>query len=175
MLQLYIKHSSMDQGIYRDMSSTKSRQKWICRGAIKDLLTAKSPWWIENLLRSYWADRELKNLARWIEEAVKNLSRRNPEISMDWESVKIYREKRKKGSIEMESIEDLSRSCQTWRKGVLSRREKHIEMNATSKLLKQKSNQHVKLAKHLSTYMQSIHRSKTSLTNFIFQKQVETV
>ena len=42
-----------------------------------------------------------------------------------------------------------------------SREEKHIKMNATSKLLKQRSAQHVKLSKHLSTYKQSIHRSKT--------------
>ena len=63
--------------------------------------------------------------------------------------------------------------------------EKHKEMEATSKLLKQGSNQHVKLLKHLSTYKHSIHRSTnththththtTSLTNFIFQKQVKTV
>ena len=41
-----------------------------------------------------------------------------------------------------------------------SRREKHINMNATSKLLNQRSNQHVKLSKHLSTYMQSVDKSK---------------
>ena len=85
----------------------------------------------------------------------------------------------KKGSIEG----SLSRIC--WKAVELeenrfSRREKHIEMNATSKLLKHRSNQHIKLSKHLLTYKQIIHRSKThthttSLTNFIFQKQVKTV
>ena len=97
--------------------------------------------------------------------------------------------KRKKGSIEM----NLSRSCQTRRKRSFSKgkntqrwmqqaRKKHIKMDATSKLLNQRSNQHVKLSKHLSTYMQSIHRSKThththkiSLTNFMFQKQVRQI
>ena len=71
-----------------------------------------------------------------------------------------------------ESIDDLSRSCWAWRKGVFQRREKHVEMNATSKLLKHRSKQHIKLSKHLSTYMQSIHTHThtTSLTNFIFQK-----
>ena len=39
-------------------------------------------------------------MARWIGEAVENLSRRNPKISMDRESVKIYQKKRKKGSVE---------------------------------------------------------------------------
>ena len=43
--------------------------------------------------------------------------------------------------------------------------EKHIEMNATSKLLKQTSKQHIKLSKYLSTYMQSIHRSKNTHTH----------
>ena len=63
------------------------------------------------------------------------------------------------------SIEKLS----SLKKKSFSRREKHIEMNAASKLLKHRSNQHIKLSNtHLSTYMQSIHRSKThTLTNFI--------
>ena len=46
--------------------------------------------------RIYRADREQRILAQWIEEAVENLSRRNPEISMDQEFVEIYRGKRKK-------------------------------------------------------------------------------
>ena len=156
---------------------------------------------LKNLSRIYRADREQRNLARWIEEAVKIPSRRNPEISMDRESIEMLSRRQKaqefcskdSGPIEdsikvderklnrNESVGDLSRSSQAWRKGVL-RKEKHIEMNATSKLLKKRSNQHVKLSKHLSTYMQSIHRSKThththttSLTNFIFQIQVKIV
>ena len=45
-----------------------------------------------------------------------------------------------------------------------SRREKHIKMNATSKLLNQRYNPHVKLSKHLSTYMQSVDKSKNTHT-----------
>ena len=58
---------------------------------------------------------------------------------------------------------NLSRICQEvveLEEKEFSRREKHIKMNATSKLLNQRSNPHVKLSKHLSTYMQSIHNSK---------------
>ena len=108
-------------------------------------------------LRIYWADRMIRNMARWIEEAVENLSRRNPEILMDRESFKIYWEKEKEGLDRRESVEKLS----SLKKTGFSRREKHIEMNATSKLIKHRSNQHIKLSKHLSTYKQRIHRSKT--------------
>ena len=38
----------------------------------------------------------IRNMAQWIEKDVENLPRRNPEISMDRESIKIYQEKRKK-------------------------------------------------------------------------------
>ena len=38
---LNIKRSLMDRNIYRDLSSTKSRQKWIFQGAVEDLSTAK--------------------------------------------------------------------------------------------------------------------------------------
>ena len=115
-------------------------------------------------------------------ESVENLSakqRAQKFCLMDRDSVKICREKRKKGSIEMESVEKLS----SLKKRSFSRKEKYIKMNATSKLLKQRSNQHIKFSKHLSTYMQSIqdpkhthtHAHQTSLTNFIFQKQVKIV
>ena len=46
-----------------------------------------------------------------------------------------------------------------------SREEKCIKMNATRKLLKQTSKPHIKLSKHLLTYMQSIHRSKHAHTH----------
>ena len=87
-----------------------------------------------------------------------------------------------RGSIE----ENLSRICREaveLEEKEFFKEEKHKEMNATSKLLKHRSNQHIKLSKHLSTYMQSnqdpkhthTHTHTTSLTNFIFQKQVKTV
>ena len=101
---------------------------------------------------------------------------------MDRGSIEVSIEAKERKLDRNEFVEDLSRSCRARRKGVFQRKEKHIEMNATSKLHKHRSNQHIKLSKNLSTYMQSIHRSKThthihqtSLTNFIFQKQVKTV
>ena len=54
----------------------------------------------------YWANKEQRNLAWWIEEAVENLSRRNPEISMDRDFVKICREKEKKGLDKGEFVDD---------------------------------------------------------------------
>ena len=76
---------------------------------------------------------------------------------MDRESVEIYREKIKKGSIKRNCRE----AVELEEKEGFSIREKHKEMNATSKLLKHRSNQHIKLSKHLLTYKQIIHRSKT--------------
>ena len=49
-----------------------------------------------------------QNVARWIKEAVEHLSRRNPEVSMDRDSNKIYQEKKKEGLDRRESVEDLS-------------------------------------------------------------------
>ena len=71
---------------------------------------------------------------------------------MDRRSCRDLSRKEKEGSLERESVEKLS----SLKKRIFSRREKHIEMNATIKLLKQTCNQHIKLSKHLSTYMQSI-------------------
>ena len=62
----------------------------------------------------------------------------------------------RKGCVEV-SVKKLS----SLKKRSFSREEKHIQMNTTSKLLKQRSTQYVKLSKHLSTNKQSIHRSKT--------------
>ena len=103
-------------------------------------------------------------MARWIEEDVKNLSRRNLEILMNRGFNEIYREKKMKGLIE----NNFSRICRE----AIELEEKeffkeviHKEMNSTSKLFKQGSTQHVKLSKYLSTYMQSIHRSKNTHTH----------
>ena len=94
--------------------------------------------WIKNLLRIYQVDKEHKNLSQWIEKAVENVLSRNPEISMDreaiemlsrrqraqenssmdWESVEDLLRKEKDKLDRKESFEDLSRSCQAWRKGV---------------------------------------------------------
>ena len=80
--------------------------------------------------------------------------------SMDRGSVEVSIEVKQRKLDRNESVEDLARSCWAWRKGVFQRREKHIEMNATSKLFKHRS-KHIKLSKRLSRNMQSIHRSKT--------------
>ena len=52
----------------------------------------------------------LRNLVRWIEEVVKNLSRRNLEISMDQESIEIYQEKTKKARYK-EKLSSLKKRC----------------------------------------------------------------
>ena len=52
-----------------------------------------------------------QKVAQWIEEAVEHLSRRNPEISMDRDCVKICQDKKKEGLDRREFVEDLSRSC----------------------------------------------------------------
>ena len=52
---------------YWDLSSTKSRQMWICRGAVEDFSTTKIPRWIKKLSRIYRPNRKLldgsKNLS----------------------------------------------------------------------------------------------------------------
>ena len=58
----------------------------------------------------------IRNMARWIEEASENLSRRNPEISMDQESVEVSIEAEKRKLDRKEFVGDLSRSCRAGRK-----------------------------------------------------------
>ena len=90
----------------------------------------------KKLLRIYREETQkswwIENLSRFIEKRERRLDRKR----ICWEAVKLEEEE-------------------------FFKEEKHKEMNATSKLLKQGFNQNVKLSKHLSTYMQSIHRSKT--------------
>ena len=100
-------------------------------------------------------DREIVEKLTSKQKVQKYSSRRNLEISMDRGSVEIYQEKRKKGSIEM-NLSRIYWEAIELKENEFFNEEKHKEMNATSKLLKQKSNQHIKLSKHLSTYMQSI-------------------
>ena len=152
-----------------NLSSTKSGQKRIYQGSVKNLLTTKG-WsrWIEDLSRIYWEDREHRKNSQWIEKLLRILSR-----------------------LEVESSIGICRGCVkkllSLKKEGFLRREKHIEMNATNKLLKQTSKPYIKLSNLISNKMQSIHRSnnthththththKTSLTYFIFQKQVKIV
>ena len=96
------------------MSRTKSRQKIIYRRSVENLSTAKG-WsrWIEDLSRFYRADRENKNFTQWIGEIVKKLSRDNPKISIDRESVETWRRK-----LNIKESVEVSRSCRAWRKKV---------------------------------------------------------
>ena len=108
--------------------------------------------------RSYWESIDQTESFSMDREAVKKLSRKIPESSMDQNCVNYCQEKKKKGLDRCKSVEDLSKSYRAWRKQVFQREEKHIKMNATSKLLKYRSNQHVKLSKiTLNKKMQSIH------------------
>ena len=100
-------------------------------------------------------DQEIVEKLTSKQKVQKYSSRRNLDISMDRGSVEIYQEKRKKGSIEMK-LSRIYWEAVELKENEFFNEEKHKEMNATSKLLKQRSNQHVKLSKHLSTYMQSI-------------------
>ena len=100
----YIRKLQLDGSKY--LSSTKSQKKWI-----------------------YWRQKHLDGSR----SSQRFYSRRNLETSMNRDSIKICREKEKEELNRRESIEDLSRSCRAWKKWVFQRREKHIEMNATSK------------------------------------------
>ena len=71
---------------------------------------------------------------------------------MGQEAIEDLSRSQEEGLIERITVKDVS----SLKKKGFSRREKHIEINVTSKLLKQRSNQHVKHSKHLSTHMQSI-------------------
>ena len=125
----------------------------------------KIPRWIKKLSTMYRPDRKLF-------DGAKKLSRFYREKPRDLDGSKFRQDLSRKE----ERMAQLKRTCwgsieklSSLKKKSFSRREKHIEMNAASKLLKHRSNQHIKLSNtHLSTYMQSIHRSKThTLTNFI--------
>ena len=133
----------MDQSIYRDLLSTNSRHKWICQGTVEDLLTAKVPRRIEKLSRSYW---EKFQKAWLIENALTSIKKSRKRGSINTNLLRICWE-----VVELEENE-------------FFKEEKHKKMNASSKLLKHRSNQHIKLSKYLSTYMQSIQDPKHTNT-----------
>ena len=114
-------------------------------------------------------------------EVLSRICQRQKSVSMDQESIKqtecteIWLDESKKLSRTIEKREirlDRKRICRgsveklsSLKKRSFSREEKHIKRNATSKLPNQRSNQHVKLLRHLSTYKHSIHRSKNTHTH----------
>ena len=87
---------------YRDLSSTKSRQTWICQGAVEDLSTTKVPRWIEKLSRIYQLDRKFLDRlrsyrdkfqkVRWIEIALTSIEKRRKRGSIDTKLLRICRE-----------------------------------------------------------------------------------
>ena len=111
-----------------------------CRESVDGKHTSMDREAVENL-------SAIQKVSRWIKEIVEHLSRQSPEISMERDCINFYWDKKKEGLDRYEFVEDLSRSCRAWRKWVFQIREKHKEMNATSKLLKHRSNQHIKLSK----------------------------
>ena len=107
---IYRNCSSMDRGVVEICQALNlNRNKFV------EVLSRICRWqkYLDGS-RIYWPNR--KKVSQWIKEAVKNLLRRNPETSMDWESDKIYRENKKDGLNRREFVEDLSRSYRAWRK-----------------------------------------------------------
>ena len=84
---------------YWDLSSTKSRQRWICRGSID----SKSAWMDRGAVENLSAKQKV---SRWIGK----LSIQIPESSMDQNCANFCREKKKEGLDRCKFVEDLSRS-----------------------------------------------------------------
>ena len=160
--------SSMDRGSIKNLSRRQRARNF---GSMDRISCLKA---IEKKPRNLDGSRSCREAIKYTE---------SKEIFLN--GSRFLLKKRKKGSIERNPSR-FYREAVELEENEFFKEEKHIKMNATSKLLNQRSNQHVKLSKHLSTYMQSIHRSrtkthththtcKTSLTNFIFQKQVRII
>ena len=97
---------------------------------------------LKKLSRIYWEETQK---SQWIENLLRSIEKR--EIMLDRK--RIFR-----GFVK--ELSSLKKMC--------FQEAKNTEMKATSKLLKQRSNQHDKLSKHLLTQKHSIHRSKHTHT-----------
>ena len=75
-----------------------------CRGSAVGKSTSMDQEALENLLAK-------QKVARWIEEVVEHLLRRNLETSMDRDCDKIYRDKKKESLDRRKYVKDLLRSC----------------------------------------------------------------
>ena len=84
---------------YWDLSSTKSRQRWICRGSIDSKSTSIDQEAVENLSTK-------QKVSPWIEK----LSIQILESSMDRNCANFCREKKKEELDRCKFVEDLSRS-----------------------------------------------------------------
>ena len=124
-------------------------------------MTAKTPRWMEKLSKIYWPDRKLLDGSKKLSSIYQEKIKKPQSIEIMIRSIE---KRRKKGLIEG----NLSRICREaveLEEKKFFKAEKYKKMNATSKLLKDRSNQHIKLSKQLSTYMQSIQDSKHTHTN----------
>ena len=145
--------------IYRDLSSIKSRKIWISRGAVKNLSMAKSPQQIEKLSRSYRSDKNFLDGSRIYRETIETNSRKFRWIENVIRSIEI---KSPRGSINRKQSRICRDAVEIDKKRFFKERKNTKKWMQTSKLLNQRSNQHLKLSKSsLNKKMQSIHRSKT--------------
>ena len=132
--------------------------RYICRGAVENLLTAKIPRWIKKLLRSYWPDRNFLDGSRICREAIEKNSRK-----LQWIENAIRSVEKRSSRVSIDSY--LSRFVEKLLSLIkidFSKRGKTQKWLQLSKLLNRRSKQHVKLSKtSLNKKMQSIHRSKT--------------
>ena len=109
------------------MKNNACKRFSIDQEAVEDVLARQKVYrWIEKLLRSY-QDKVQKS--QWIEIMLTSVETR-----------------RKRGSIEVNLLRICREAIELEEKRFF-KEEKHIKINATSKLLKQGSNQHVELSK----------------------------
>ena len=115
----------------------------IDRGGVENISRRSQPRWIENLSRIYRPDRKfldgLKKPSRFYQQELQKS--RWIKIALT-----IVEKRRKRGSIE-ESLSRIYQKDVELEEKEFSKKGKTQEMNATSKLLKHRSNQHNKLSK----------------------------
>ena len=163
---IWVRRFASEKQFWVEKESFLSRDKWENENWILPQL------YIEKRSSMYWGfvrgaiEKKPRNLdgsrmSQGSVEQTKRSAEKLDGLACCWESIESKAKRLdKRGCVEV-SVEKLS----SLKKKSFSREEKHIKMNATCKLLKQRSAQYVKLSKHLSTYKQSIHRSKTHTLN----------
>ena len=120
-LKLYIEtRILMDRGAVESYR-TLILDRYICRGAIEHMSTAKKPWWIKQLSRSYQEDRNFLDGPRICREAIETNSRK-----LQWfkNAIRFVEKSSPRVSIDSylsRAVEKLSR----WAKAVFQWREQH--------------------------------------------------
>ena len=154
-----------------------------------------------NLSRCYWLfvngkntsmDREYISQTEscwWIEEAIKHLSRQSPESLMDWECINFCQEKKKERLDRNESVEvcreavkleeneffKKRKNTKRWmQQASYSNLDPIIKLSSQKHLFTRKSKAFIEPKTDTHTHTHT-HTHTTSLTNFIFQKQVMIV